>query len=245
MKTRIVGRNIIYRKSVSSTMDVAREEAKRGAAEGTVVVAEKQKAGRGRHGRKWISPKGNIYLSIILYPRVNWLPRLVMITSLAIVHTIEHLSKLRPTIKWPNDVLIGGKKVAGVLIENDFKDNKVNFTIVGMGLNIHLIPENFPEISETATSLSTQSELGASKEKFLASLLTEFDTLYRALGEGKPVGQEWLARLETVGRRVRVKTGDVIEEGYAESVDDDGHLLLRHNDGSLVSLATGEIAPPI
>jgi BirA family biotin operon repressor/biotin-[acetyl-CoA-carboxylase] ligase len=242
LKTRLIGRNIIYRPVMTSTMDVAREAVKTRCAEGTIVIADEQTRGRGRRSRSWISPGGNIALSIILYPGKDELPHLVMIASLAIVHTIEHLSELEPAIKWPNDVLINGKKVAGILIESDLQKEKVNFSIVGMGINIHLAPSKFPEISSTATSLS---ETISSREKFLATLLAEFEILYQSLRRGKPVVQEWASRLETLGKRVRVNAGDATEEGHAEAVDGNGHLLLRRDDGSLISISAGEVTSTI
>ena len=144
LKTDFIGQKVIAYPSLTSTNDIAKREAKKGAREGTVVVAEEQTAGRGRLKRAWLSPKGSIALSIILHPTPAQLPSLIMLASLAVAHCIEKVSGLKAQIKWPNDVLINGKKVCGILIESDVRGSAVDYAVIGIGLNVNLQARRFP-----------------------------------------------------------------------------------------------------
>ena len=223
-------------------MDVARRMAEGGIGEGTIIVAGEQTAGRGRLGRKWLSPQGgSLSLSIILSPDLAQLPRLNMVASLAVVQSIEKSTGLKPLIKWPNDVLLNGKKVSGILIENIFVGSQVKVAIVGIGINIKFDPLSFPEISTIATSLSTESGREISRWQMLRTLVEEFDQVYQELQAGGPVYERWLAHVETLGKLVRLKSGDRVEEGYVKSIDTDGSLVLKHLDGSLITVVAGEV----
>jgi len=239
--TRFVGQRVIHYPSLTSTMEVARREAQQKAAEGTVIVADEQTMGRGRIKRAWLSPEGNIALSIILYPSVAYLPSLVMLASLAVVHSIEAVTGLKSQIKWPNDVLIGGRKVCGILIESDVRENIVNYAIVGIGVNVNLRLADFPEIPPTATSLSHELGRDASPLDMIRCLLVEIERLYLALLAGGAIYEEWRDSLVTLGKRVYVKSGKATYLGKAESVTKDGSLLLRNSDGSLVKIIAGDV----
>jgi len=242
LRTKLIGQNILYYPVTSSTMDVAKQAVREGAEEGTIVIADHQTAGRGRFGRRWWAPaESSILLSIILRPDLEQLPRLNMAAALAVVHSIEKVTGLRPVIKWPNDVLIEGKKVSGALIESDVGDETVNSAILGIGLNVNLDPSSIPEILETATSLREVLKEEVSRLEMLRSLLGEFEELYSALRQGEPIDKLWRHRLETLGKRVTVRCGEMVQEGYAESVDDEGNLLLRRPDGSLVTIVAGDV----
>ena len=241
LTTRFIGQRVIYHPTLTSTMDVARQEARRGASEGTVVLADRQTAGRGRMERVWLSPGGNIALSLILYPPLSYLPYLIMLASLAVVHSIGTVTGLKPQIKWPNDVLINGKKVCGILIESDVQGNSVSYSIIGIGLNINLSPADFPEISPIATSLSHELGNDVSRLKVLRVLLMELEGLYQQLSDAGSVFREWRDSLETLGREIEVKSGDTLYRGVAESVAADGTLLLRGADGSLVKIVAGDV----
>ncbi|MBI4185887.1 MAG: biotin--[acetyl-CoA-carboxylase] ligase [Chloroflexi bacterium] len=239
--TRFVGRKIMYYESLGSTMEVARQEARRGAAEGTAVIAAEQTAGRGRLGRAWLSPRGSISVSIILRPRLGYLPFLTMLASLAAVYAIEAITGLKPQIKWPNDVLITGRKVCGVLVESEVSGNRVDYAVIGCGINANLNVSDFPEIEPVATSLASELGREVSTLHLLRRLLVETEKLYLALPAGESIYREWKQRLETLGKKIRVKSGETAYEGIAESVAGDGSLLLRRPDGSSVSLVSGEI----
>jgi BirA family biotin operon repressor/biotin-[acetyl-CoA-carboxylase] ligase len=222
-------------------MDTARKAAKEGAAEGTVVIANTQTAGRGRLGRAWLSPKGSLSMSLILKPSLDNLPQLIMIASLAVVRAIKEVAGLETQIKWPNDVLIKGKKVCGILIENEVKGDKVDFAIIGIGINVNLNPSAFPEISEIATSLSHELGKEIPKAKFTTTLLFELEQLYLEARAGAPLYEEWRGRLETLGRWIQVKTGNTTEQGRTETVTATGNLILRRADGSLTEIVAGDV----
>ncbi len=242
LKTNFIGQKVIYYPRLPSTMDAARQEARRGAKEGTVIIAGEQTGGRGRLKRTWLSPPGNIALSIILYPDIASLPYLVMIASLAVVHSIETVTGLKTQIKWPNDILIGGKKVCGILIENEVRGNRVACASIGIGINVDLKVSDFIEISTTATSLNKESDSVVLGTKIIRSLLTELERLYLALKAGEPIYEAWRNRLATLGKKVKVKSGRHTLEGTAEAVDESGALRLRHADGTLTRVIAGDVS---
>jgi BirA family biotin operon repressor/biotin-[acetyl-CoA-carboxylase] ligase len=242
--TRLVGRRVIYYPRLTSTMDVAREEARQGGAEGTVVVADQQTAGRGRLKRSWLAPAGNIALSVLLYPRLVELPSLIMLASLGVVHSIETVTGIRPDLKWPNDVLVRGRKVCGILIETDARvtaGERVTHAIIGVGINVNLDPAVFPEIEPTATSLSRETGGEVSRLSLVRDLLAELDRLYQGLRTGTSLYPEWHERLVTLGQQVRVHSVEAVYEGIAESADRDGSLLVRTAAGELKRVVAGDV----
>jgi len=241
LKTAIVGRNVLYYQTLPSTNDIAKKLAREGMSEGTVVICDEQTEGRGRQGRKWFaSASSSILMSVIFRPAVENLPQLNMLASLAIVLTIEKVAGIKSTVKWPNDVLINGRKVAGILVENVFEGTNLQAAIVGIGLNINLDVSRFADISSIATSLSTESGRDLSRDHILPPLLEEMDILYQSVKRNENVYQRWLPHVETLGKTVRIKSGRSVEEGRVQSVNPDGSITLRHADGSLVSITTGE-----
>ena len=241
LETHFVGKRVIYYPSLASTMEVAKREAQQGAAEGTVIVADEQTAGKGRIKRAWLSPKGNIALSIIFYPHIASLPYLIMLASLAVVHTIEAVTGLKSQLKWPNDVLIKGRKVCGILIESKVRGDIVDYAIIGIGVNVNLRLYDFPEILPTATSLSDELGRDVSCLSLIRRLLVEIESLYSTLSSGDSIYEEWRDSLVTLGRRVRVKSGENAYDGIAESVAKDGSLLLRCSDGTLTKIVAGDV----
>jgi len=241
LETHFVGQRVIYYPSLTSTMEVARQEAQQKASEGTVIIADEQTVGKGRLKRVWLSPKGSIALSVILYPSLAFLPSLIMLASLAVVHSIKAITGLKPQVKWPNDVLINGKKVCGILIESDVRGDIVNYAIIGIGVNVNLRLADFTELLLTATSLSDELGRDVSRLDIIRSLLVEIERLYLTLLSGGSIYEQWRDSLVTLGRRVRVKSGNTTYEGVAESVTRDGSLLLRHSDGILVKIVAGDV----
>jgi BirA family biotin operon repressor/biotin-[acetyl-CoA-carboxylase] ligase len=239
--TRFIGQRVIYYPSLPSTNDAAKEEAQKGAKEGTVIVADEQTAGRGRIRRGWLSPQGSIALSIILHPEVAYLPSLIMVASLGVVHAVEKVTGLKAEIKWPNDVLIKGKKVCGILIESEVKGRRVDYAVLGIGINVNIKLSDFPEIQPSATSLSHELGEKVSRLELLRCLLAEIERLYLALPSGDSVYREWRDNLVTLGKRVKVSSVETTYEGTAESVASDGSLLLRQPDGSLTKIVAGDV----
>jgi len=242
----LIGATIMYYPRVTSTMDTARQLASQGTREGTVIVAEEQTEGRGRLGRHWVSRAGqSISLSVVLHPTMGQLPQLNMVASLATVRSITKATGLKPLIKWPNDVLLDNKKVSGILIENIFDGPVLKAAVIGIGINVNLDPESFPAISAIATSLSIEAGGTVSTQDLTARLLKELDELYRDLCRTGTVYDSWVPLVETIGKRVRVRSGDRIEEGCAESVDDNGRLILQRADGTRLALDAGEVTSHI
>ncbi len=242
LHTQFVGRRLIYLASATSTMDVARLEAERGALEGTTVVADEQTAGRGRLHRTWVSPPGSgLYVSIVFRPELAMLPQVTMMASLAMAHTVERATGLTAALKWPNDVFIRGKKVCGIIIESDVQGAHVNWIILGIGLNVNLDASLYPEIASFATSLSTEAGHPLGRQEVLVHLLEEVEAHYLALKQGQPLHKEWARRLFTLGQEVTVTWGDRKEEGLAQDVDEDGALILRRKDGTTVRILAGDV----
>ncbi|MFC2050245.1 biotin--[acetyl-CoA-carboxylase] ligase [Chloroflexota bacterium] len=241
LNTKFVGQQLYYYHQVPTTMEAAKEMAKKGTAGGTVIVADTQTAGRGRMGRAWLSPEGSLAISLILKPSLDNLPQLVMIASLAVVRTIKKVAGLETQIKWPNDILIKGKKVCGILIENEVKGDKVNFAIIGIGINVNFDPSAFPEISNIATSLSHELGAKVSKAELTIALLSELEQLYLEAQAGTPIYREWQDNMEMLGRWIQVKTGETVEQGKAETVTQNGNLILRRADDSLTEIVVGDV----
>ena len=164
-----------------------------------------------------------------------------MVASLAVAHSIEAVTHLKPRLKWPNDVLINGKKVCGILIESQGQPNTVDHAIIGIGINVNLRPDDFPEILPIATSLSHELGKEVSRITLVRNLLVEIERLYLALQAGTSISEEWRDNLVTLGRQVRVTSGETTQEGIAESVDRDGSLLFRHPDGTLIRIVAGDV----
>ncbi|MFC1991251.1 biotin--[acetyl-CoA-carboxylase] ligase [Chloroflexota bacterium] len=239
--TGLIGQKVLYYPSLTSTMEIARQQARQGAVEGTVIITDEQTAGRGRLKRAWLSPRGNIALTVIIRPDLSHLPSLIMLASLAVVHSIVSVTGLKAQIKWPNDVLINGKKVCGILIESDVQRSGVKYAIVGIGIDANIRLADFPEIQPIATSLSDELGREVSRLEIIRRLLVEMEGLYQALSDGGSLYQEWRDSLVTLGKKVRVTEGDTAYEGIAESVARDGSLLLRRPDGTLSRIIAGDV----
>jgi BirA family biotin operon repressor/biotin-[acetyl-CoA-carboxylase] ligase len=241
LETRFLGQRVLYYPSLRTTMETARQEALNGAPEGTVVIADEQTAARGRLKRTWLSPRGNIALSVVLYPDREHLHSVIMAASLAVAHSIEMVTGLRPQLKWPNDILLGGKKVCGILVETSVQSDRVDYAIIGIGINVNLNPADFPEILPVATGLSRELGREVSRLELVRCLLREMEQLYLSARISNTVYEEWSKRLVTLGKAVRVTSGETTLEGTAESVGPDGSLLLRLPDGTPEWILAGDV----
>lgn len=253
LTTTVFGRRLVYRAQIGSTNDLAKELAGAGVPEGTVVVADEQTAGRGRLGRRWLAPAGSALLCSILFRPTLPLrsaPQLTMIASLAAADAVASVAGLDVALKWPNDLVVtsGGssaapdwRKLAGLLTETGVMGERLDFAVVGLGVNVNLPAEMLPEIAPGATSLLAETGRWVDREALLAALLAHIEGRYADLQSGRSPHAEWAARLATLGRRVRATTAGGSVEGVAEAVDADGALLLRATDGTLHRLVAGDV----
>jgi BirA family biotin operon repressor/biotin-[acetyl-CoA-carboxylase] ligase len=241
LTTRFLGRQLEYRTALGSTQDLARRLARSGAPEGTVVLVSRQTAGRGRLGRSFISPRGGLYFTVVLRPALEHLRPLPIVAGLAVTRGLERAAGLRTVLKWPNDVLVGGRKICGILVESELAGQAVNFVLLGIGVNVNADMSTYPEVAAIATSAAAEAGREVSREALAAAILNELEDLYLAVQAGQWVQDEWRARLETLGRQVRVTCGETVEEGLAEDVDGEGSLILRRPDGSRVTIAAGDV----
>jgi BirA family transcriptional regulator, biotin operon repressor / biotin---[acetyl-CoA-carboxylase] ligase len=247
LRTAIIGREIVYRRSIPSTNDLALALAKNGAADGTVVLAEQQTAGRGRLGRMWLSPAGsNILCTVILRPsfRPEAAFLLTALCSAAIARAIEITCGLQPTLKWPNDILINDRKVVGVLTELALTGPVLDAAVVGFGINVNFDPRGHPEIGQPATSLIVETGRPVSRRDLLLRVLEEADCRYVELqaGRTRPIFEEWKAGLGTLGRHVLVSAPGGDFEGLACDVEDDGTLVVQRPDGELRRVIAGDVS---
>ncbi len=239
--TRIVGRRLLYYPEVSSTMDEAAKLGEGDAEEGAVVVAEVQRAGRGRRGRSWVSQPGNLLVSVLFRPTLEALPFISIIGGIAAARAVRKVTGLDPKIKWPNDLLIGGRKAAGILAESAIAGDTVWYAVLGVGINVSLETGRTEEISATATSVNAAAGREVPREDLLRQFLMDLDALYLALGQGNSPIAEWQDLLETTGQRLVAAWGDDTFTGVAEGTDDLGNLLLRQDDGTLLTLTAGDV----
>ena len=239
---RLVGNRLVYHQVLGSTMDEARRLADDGTAEGVVVIAEEQTAGRGRFDRSWTSVRGeNLSFSVVLRPSSAQLCYVNMAATLAVSEAIAELTGLAPGIKWPNDVRIDGRKLSGILIETVVEAGELAHAVVGIGVNVNFDPSRFPEVASIATSMYKETGRRLDRTTVLGAVLERLDELYGAVRGGESLTDRWSARLETLERTVQVRWRDELFEGYARSVDEQGNLVLARPDGSTVTVVAGEV----
>jgi BirA family biotin operon repressor/biotin-[acetyl-CoA-carboxylase] ligase len=228
---------IHYFQEIGSTMDAGRELAKRGAEEGTIVIAEVQTHGRGRLSREWLSPKGGIYFTLILRPKISpaYAPRINLMASVVVATTIRKLLGLKAELKWPNDVLIEGRKVCGILAEMDAEMDVINFVNLGIGINAN---NSVPQFEKKATSLKDALGKEIPRKEFLA-LLTEIKRQQALLMEAGLL-EEWKKLSVTLNKDVRIVAPGEVIVGRAIDIDTTGALIIREKNGSLRNAMAGD-----
>ena len=239
--TRIVGRRLLYYPELSSTMDEAGKLGEGDTEEGAVVVAEVQSAGRGRQGRSWVSQPGNLLVSVLFRPSLDALPFISIIGGIAAARAVRKVTGLEANIKWPNDLLIGGRKVAGILAESAIAGDTVWYAVLGVGMNVSLDTDQTEEIATFATSINAAAGQEIPREDLLRQFLMDLDALYLALAQGISPIEEWQGLLSTTGQRLMATWGNDTYSGVAEGTDPMGNLLLRQDDGSLLTLTAGDV----
>jgi BirA family biotin operon repressor/biotin-[acetyl-CoA-carboxylase] ligase len=227
----------------SSTNDVAREQARKGVRGGFLVAASRQTAGRGRLGRSWESPPNRgLYVSIVLRPDLPMTEagKLTILSSVATVDAVETVSGLRPQIKWPNDLVVGGRKLAGLLIETERKGGRLVFAVIGIGLNVRQEAVDFsPEVRRQATSLYLATGRIYRRADLLVALL---QALERRLSQPFDEAREaWTASSLTLGQRITLTTAQGRKHGQALGLDESGALLLRGDSGEVETVTAGDM----
>jgi BirA family transcriptional regulator, biotin operon repressor / biotin---[acetyl-CoA-carboxylase] ligase len=270
LDTEFIGQadRFVFLPTVDSTNTLAMKLARAGSEEGVVVLTDSQKAGKGRQGRNWVDMVGcNVLLSTVLHPLFPT-HLLVMIASLAVVDAIATTSEVSATIKWPNDVLIRERKVAGILIETSHDLSGRLVAVVGIGVNVngHIFDyakqaidslTSKQELIENATTLAQECGHEVSREAFIAQLLLQIEKNYLALQQeasiirtadrtpsisiSRLIREKWSNQLSTLGRTIQVRQGDTLLSGVAEGVNENGELLLRCHSGECISITWGDI----
>jgi len=248
LQTEIIGRELHHFEEIGSTNLQALQMGEQGAVEGTVLVAESQTGGKGRLGRAWISPAGvNLYTSVILRPQIPpWdAPQLTFLSAVAVARAIEDVCGMQARVKWPNDILIGARKVAGLLNELSAETDAVHFVVLGIGLNINMQPGQFPQsLRYPATSLAIEGGRPVNRAEVACALYQQLDDLYRLFLEKgfEPIRLAWEACFDLVGRQVRVESSGQSLRGVVQGIDADGALLVA-GGGKVERVLAGDVIP--
>jgi BirA family transcriptional regulator, biotin operon repressor / biotin---[acetyl-CoA-carboxylase] ligase len=246
LNTGFIGRNIYFYQSTDSTNIRAFELGRKNEPEGTAVIADSQTGGKGRIGRRWESPSGvNLYTSVILRPGIP--PRsahnLTFVAAVAVAEAVSLYSPVRPTVKWPNDILLDGKKAAGILLEMDSETDRVHFVVAGIGVNINMRDESLPgPLKDIATSLYEKRGKETDRAEFTGVLYSSLEKWYKIyLEKGfSPVMDEWKGFFPSIGKLLTVRSPEKTIEGVCLGVDEDGALLLKTN-GTNERVISGDV----
>jgi BirA family biotin operon repressor/biotin-[acetyl-CoA-carboxylase] ligase len=249
-----IGARVRFFKEIDSTNTEAFTLGRMGEPEGTVVVAERQRAGKGRIGRSWESPPGvNLYTSILLRPAV--LPmdaqKLTLLTAVALADTVSAFLGCRPSVKWPNDILVGPKKLAGILLEMESEADRVKFVVVGIGVNLNMGRNLLGEpLSSRVTSIMEETGKEVSRVEFTRALYSSIEKWYNSTSEVgfgaegfAPVIEAWRGYFVSEGKPVRVRSFESTIEGICEGIDSDGALLVRSSSGERLRIISGDVEP--
>jgi len=244
-----LGTGFHYFSEIGSTNTHARRLAEQGAKEGQVVIAESQTHGRGRLARRWVSPPHvNLYTSVVLRPKLPpaRAPQITLMAAVALAETLQSFLPVPPSIKWPNDITVNGKKLAGILTEVNCGTESVEFVILGIGVNVNYPVDLMPEeIRQRATSVLVERQSKVSREDLLWRLIQDLDRCY---GEFEvngfaPLAPRWEAYFGWRGQRMRIELLDQVAFGIARGIDHDGALLLEDDDGRLQRVIAGDVTP--
>jgi BirA family biotin operon repressor/biotin-[acetyl-CoA-carboxylase] ligase len=248
LKTRVMGKTVLFSKEVNSTNLWAKRLARSGAQEGTIAVAETQSSGRGRLDRRWYSPAGGLWFSVVLRPKIraSEVSQLTVLAALSTIQTLRDLYGLEPHAKWPNDVLVNGRKICGILGEANSEGDKVSFVIIGIGLNANFdVNKALPEsIAASATSLETEIRHKVGLEQLLATLLKRFEADYDTYAHRgfSDIVAKWKEYADFLGREVDVVDQHRTFRGIADDIDANGALILRLDDSTLKRFLAADVS---
>ncbi|MBD8836412.1 MULTISPECIES: biotin--[acetyl-CoA-carboxylase] ligase [Paenibacillus] len=248
LDTTVFGRKAVLLASTLSTQGDVLKLAEQGQAEGAVVIAEEQTGGRGRFGRQWFSPPGKgIWMSVLLRPDLplQHTPQLTLLTGVAVCRAVRACSGADAGIKWPNDLLIDGRKVCGILLESTVEDHEVRYCIAGIGVDVNFDPEDYPgDLTTIATSLKMETGQSVDRTKLTAAILTELEQLYflyQKEGFGV-ISALWEALSVSMNREITVTNPHGVIEGKAIGLDPSGALIVEKHDGEHTLIISGEIS---
>lgn len=246
LRTSILGQAIDYEDEIVSTNDRAKALARNGAKEGLLVIADKQSGGKGRLGRSWESPAGTgIWMSLVLRPKISpqYASQLTLVAGLCLCETIEKVTGLKAQIKWPNDVVVGGKKVCGILTEMSAEIDGINYIVVGIGINVNMT--EFPENLTYASSLAIEGQKEYCRRSLIKDFLERFEVDYMKY-KAKPNLEDFLERYEknciTLNKRVKLIMGEEEIIAEAEHVTKEGALQVMLPDGTKKEVSSGEVS---
>lgn len=246
LETEEIGKEILCFRKVFSTNSIAKFLANHSAEEGTVLISEIQTKARGRLGKKWESPDGGIWMSLILRPNVPpaRIGLITLATGVAIAKSIRSLG-VDAKIKWPNDVLIHGDKISGVLTEVNATFNEIDWVVVGIGIDSNIKLEDFPEdIRIGTTTLTEELPSEIDENGLIAKFLNEFEEVYNLYkaGEIETILTDWRNLSDTIGKYVNItQTGGKITQGYVVGINNEGSLIIEKQDGKLEKIISGEL----
>jgi BirA family biotin operon repressor/biotin-[acetyl-CoA-carboxylase] ligase len=250
LNTKLIGRAVKCFEVLDSTNVYAKKAAAEGCIDGTVITAETQTAGRGRLGRDWYSPGGlGIWLSIVLRPSISpeHVQLITLAASVAVVNALKAATGIQTGIKWPNDIILDGRKVCGILTEMSCEADSINYAVIGIGLNVNQKSQDFSgELTDKATSLTIHSgeKTLYNRLKIVRNLLYEFERAYLNINEYKiaDILKEWKKYSVTIGKEVRIISKDRQFTGIAEDLTEDGRLVVISSDGEKKEILSGEIS---
>ncbi|WP_010681126.1 biotin--[acetyl-CoA-carboxylase] ligase [Acetivibrio cellulolyticus] len=253
LKTKVLGRNIAHFGKIDSTNNYAKKIALEGCEEGTLVVADFQTSGRGRLGREWnSSDKKGVWMSLVLRPDIPFeeVQIITLAASIAVVRALKEVAQIEAGIKWPNDIIINGKKVCGILVEMNMEIDRINFLVLGIGLNVNQKVNDFPdELKDKATSLRICMEETLDNQKLLKrselirAILLKFEEIYDKVNSGafEEIISEWKKYSVTLGKEVSMTYKDKQCIGIAEGITRDGKLIVKCEDGTVKEVLSGEV----
>lgn len=248
LTSRIVGRHLRVVAEIGSTNDAAMGAGQAGEPDGLAILADRQTSGRGRRGRSWASVPGvGVCTSILLRPPVSPLqaPLLTLMAGLATAEAIASVAQVEPLLKWPNDLLLDGRKVVGILTEMTTTGQRIGHVAIGIGVNVHQRPEDFPEgVRETATSIDQAVGRRVDRGEVVAALYNALDGWYTVVRSDGPamILQSARVRTVTLGKPVTVDTGDAQWQGTAVDLDEDGALLVRDVHGAVQRILADDVS---
>jgi len=246
LKTKVMGKELHLFPEIASTNTLAMEMASQGAAEGTVVIAELQTGGKGRLGRKWISPKGNLYLSVILRPNIpmHKAPIITLMGAVAVTSAVRGLLSIPAAIKWPNDILVANRKVSGLLTEMSAEQDRIRHLVLGIGVDVNMEQDSLPpDLRPLVTTLAAEAGKKINRTELLREILRQLDCWYQAfLNNAADVLREWEKLNMTIGNRIIVSGAGEKLEGLAQGIDEEGRLIVLREDGATRHVAAGDVS---